>query len=305
MARQSPQHRKRLGQIFLRHTLVVDQILQSAALAPEETVLEIGPGRGILTTALARHASALYALEIDAHYVRTLQQHFASLPHVRIIQADARFYDYGLLPQPLAVVANLPYSMGMAILHRLLAFRQRLSRLVIMLQEEVAQRLLAPPATSAYGALSVFFQYYAAITHNFDVSRHAFTPVPAVDSTVLTLVPFAAVPWPAPDEDWLWRLVKCAFAHRRKTLRANLLAAFPGSLTPIALAEILTRCGFGTHVRAQELHVRQFVQLAEDLRHLQLPGRDAVRAQEDLTASRDAQSGYDWPESLPDSTTSR
>src|SRR5262249_41586140 len=158
--------------------------------------------------------------------------------HVHILRADARFYDYGLLPQPLVVVANLPYSMGMAILHRLFEFRQRLSRLVIMLQKEVAQRLLAAPNTSAYGALSVFFQYYAALTHQFDVSRYVFTPVPAVDSAVVTLVPWTLLPWPACDEPWLFRVVKSAFAHRRKTLRVNLLTAFPTTLTKTALATV-------------------------------------------------------------------
>src|SRR5712691_3260230 len=258
MSRNIPQHRKHLGQIFLRDQLVVEKILQSASLAPQESVLEIGPGRGILTAALARHTQALYAIEVDAHYAHALQQHFAPATHVHIIQADARFYDYGLLPQPLVVVANLPYSMGMAIL----------SRLVIMLQQEVAQRLLAVPNSSAYGALSVFFQYYAAMTHQFDVSRHAFTPMPAVDSTVLTLVPFTALPWPACDEPWLFRIVKSAFAHRRKTLRVNLLTAFPTALTRTALANIFADLSLSEHVRAQELHVRQFVQLAEALHSL-------------------------------------
>ena len=268
MSRNIPQHRKHLGQIFLRDQLVVEKILQSASLAPQESVLEIGPGRGILTAALARHTQALYAIEVDAHYAHALEQHFAPATHVRIVQADARFYDYGLLPQPLVVVANLPYSMGMAILNRLFAFRQCLSRLVIMLQQEVALRLLALPNTSSYGALSVFFQYYAAMTHQFNVSRHAFTPIPAVDSTVLTLVPFTVLPWPACDEQWLFRIVKSAFVHRRKTLRVNLLSAFPTALTKTVLATIFTDLGWSEHVRAQELHVRQFVQLAEALSNL-------------------------------------
>ena len=268
MTKKIPYHRKRLGQIFLRDPLVVEQILQSASLTPQDMVLEIGPGRGILTAALARHTPALYALEIDAHYARTLQQHFASATHVHIIEADARFYDYGLLPQPLVVVANLPYSMGMAILHRLFAFRQRLSRLVIMLQQEVAARLLATPNTSAYGALSVFFQYYARLSHQFDVSRHAFTPTPAVDSSVVTLVPWPVLPSPAYDERWLFRLVKSAFAHRRKTLRANLLAAFPTTLTRTVLADVFTALALNEHARAQELHVHQFVQLAQILQSL-------------------------------------
>jgi 16S rRNA (adenine1518-N6/adenine1519-N6)-dimethyltransferase len=268
MPKKIPSHRKRLGQIFLRDALVVERILQSAALASDDMVLEVGPGRGILTAALAQRTHALYAIEIDAHYARTLQQRFASATHVHIIEADARFYDYELLPQPLVVVANLPYSMGMAILQRLLTFRQRLSRLIIMLQKEVAARILALPNSSAYGALSVFLQYYARITYNFDVSRHAFAPVPAVDSSVITLRPFPVLPWPACDAGWLFRLVKTAFAHRRKTLRANLLAAFPQALTRTALAGVFTDLALNEQARAQELSVSQFVQLAQALQHL-------------------------------------
>ena len=274
MSKKIPYHRKRLGQIFLRDALVVERILQSASLAPDDLVLEVGPGRGILTAVLAQRTQALYAIEVDAHYARTLQQHFASATHVHVIEADARFYDYELLPQPLVVVANLPYSMGMAILQRLLTFRQRLSRLVIMLQKEVAARLLAQPNSSAYGALSVFFQYYTRMTHNFDVSRHAFAPVPAVDSSVITLRPFPVLPWPACDDHWLFRLVKHAFAHRRKTLRANLLAAFPQALTRTALAGVFTDLALNEHARAQELSVHQFVQLAQALQSLRGADRD-------------------------------
>jgi len=274
MSKKIPYHRKRLGQIFLRDALVVERILQSASLAPDELVLEVGPGRGILTAALAQRTHALYAIEVDAHYARTLQQHFASATHVHVIEADARFYDYELLPRPLVVVANLPYSMGMAILQRLLTFRQRLSRLVIMLQKEVAARLLAQPNSSAYGALSVFFQYYTRITHSFDVSRHAFTPMPAVDSSVITLRPFPVLPWPAGAAGWLFRVVKTAFAHRRKTLRANLLAAFPQALTRTALAGVFTDLALNEHARAQELSVHQFVQLAQALQSLRGADRD-------------------------------
>jgi 16S rRNA (adenine1518-N6/adenine1519-N6)-dimethyltransferase len=276
MPKKIPYHRKRLGQVFLRDPLVVERILQSAALVPDETVLEIGPGRGTLTTALAQHTHALYAIEVDAYYTRTLQQQFASVTHVHIIEADARFYDYKLLPQPLVVVANLPYSIGMAIVQRLLTFRQRLSRLVIMLQKEVAARLAALPNSSTYGALSVFVQYYARITHNFDVSRHAFTPVPAVDSSVITLRPFPVLPWPACDDRWLFRIVKNAFAHRRKTLRANLLAAFPQALSRTALAGVFTDLALNEHARAQELSVHQFVQLAQALQSLCNAERDAA-----------------------------
>ena len=100
MPKKIPYHQKRLGQIFLRDPLVVERILQSASLAPDDLVLEVGPGRGILTAALAQRTHALYAVEIDAHYARTLQQHFASATHVHVIEADARFYDYELHHNP-------------------------------------------------------------------------------------------------------------------------------------------------------------------------------------------------------------
>src|SRR5262245_430917 len=108
MPKKIPYYQNRSSQGSLRDPLVVGRILQCAARAPDDTVLAIAPGRGTLTTALAQRPHALYAIEIDAYYARTLQQRFASATHVHIIEADARFYDYGLLPQPLVVVANLP-----------------------------------------------------------------------------------------------------------------------------------------------------------------------------------------------------
>ena len=268
MARRISHRRKRLGQVFLRDRSVVDNIMQRAALTAGETALEIGPGRGILTTALAEQAAALYALEIDPRYTRAMRQRFAAAPHVHVLQADARTYNYDQLPQPLVVVANLPYQAGMAILTHLFRFRHRLSRLVVMLQKEVAARLLAEPHSSAYSATSVFFQYHAALGHGFEVSRHAFTPVPAVDSTVMTLTPYADLPWPNHDEPFFFRVVRHAFAHRRKLLRGNLLSLPDPPLNQAVIAQALATLGLGGNARAQELSVAQFVQLSETLRLL-------------------------------------
>lgn len=268
MPKKRSRHRKRFGQVFLRDPLVVEKIVQSARITPGEPVLEIGPGRGALTGALAQRATALYAIEIEAAYVTHLHRHFAASPHVHVLHADARKYDYARLPAPLVVVANLPYSMGMPILRHLFVFRQRLSRLIIMLQQEVAARLLATPGSSAYGALSVFFQYYATLDSVFEVSRHAFTPIPAVDSTVLTLQPYSVLPWPSADEAFFFWLVKSAFAHRRKTLRTNLLAIPQWSLTKTALDDMFRTLGLPSQSRPQELHVAQFVRLSALLRPL-------------------------------------
>lgn len=262
MAKKISRYRKRFGQVFLRDPLVVEKIIHRADIAAHETVLEIGPGRGILTAMLAQRANQFYAIELEAQFAAALQQRFATSPDIHIIQADARTYNYDQLPAPFVVVANLPYSMAMPILRRLFAHRQRLSRLIIMLQQEVAARLSAAPATRAYSALSIFFQYYAAIHACFNVSRHAFTPVPAVDSTVLSLVPYTELPSPSPNETFLFSVVKIAFTHRRKTLRTNLLAAPQLALTKAELSAIFTQLNLAANIRPQELHVAQFVQLA-------------------------------------------
>ena len=268
MARRISHRRKRLGQVFLRDRPVVDKIMQQAALTDGETALEIGPGRGILTTALAEQAAALYALEIDPRYALAMRQQFVAASHVHILQADARTYDYDQLPQPLVVVANLPYQAGMAILTQLFRFRHRLSRLVVMLQKEVAARLLAEPNSSAYSATSVFFQYHAALRHGFEVSRHAFTPVPAVDSTVIILTPYAELPWQKHNEQFFFRVVRHAFAHRRKLLRGNLLSLPDPPLSQASIAQAFAALGLGGNARAQELTVAQFVQLSETLHRL-------------------------------------
>ena len=246
--------------------------MQIAALAAGETALEIGPGRGILTASLARQAAALYALEIDPRYAQAMLQRFAAAPHVHVLQADARTYDYDQLPQPLVVVANLPYQAGMAILTQLFRFRHRLSRLVVMLQKEVAARLLAKPNSSAYSTTSVWFQYYAALRHGFEISRHAFTPVPAVDSTVITLTPYTGLPWQQHDEQFFLCVVRHAFTHRRKLLRRNLLDLPDSSLTQAVIAQAFASIGLGCNARAQELTVAQFVQLSETLRQLAVNG---------------------------------
>jgi len=265
--RMSP-YRRHFGQVFLRDPLVVAQIIQSAQLAAHETALEIGPGHGALTAAIATQAGALYAIDIEARYVHDLRQRFVAAPHVHIVQADASTFDYSQLPSPLVVLANLPYSSGIHILRHLFVFRQRLSRLTIMLQKEVAARLLATPGSSDYGGLSVFFQYYTAIRSCFDVPPEAFTPRPAVDSTVLSLQPFISLPWPSRDEHWLFWLVKCAFMHRRKTLRKNLLTALQPRADTVTIMQVLELLHLNMNTRAQELHVSQFVQLAETLHRL-------------------------------------
>lgn len=292
---------KRLGQVFLRDPLMIEKIVQCAHLTANDIVVEIGPGQGALTGLLARQAHTVYAIEVDARYAQQLQQRFAGIPHVHIVHADARTYDYGF-PQPFLVVANLPYSVGMTILSRLFTYRHQISRLVIMLQKEVALRLLAAPGSSAYGAVSVFFQYYAAVTQQFHVSRTAFAPVPAVDSTVLMLTPFQTLPVLCHDEPLLFRVVHWAFMHRRKTLRANLLAVPQLTLDKTRLADIFSRVQLPHNIRPQELSVAHFVQLADSLQDF-LPGGSGATAH--AAVCQDDPSARASQSCRPDSRTSK
>lgn len=268
MRKPTSHYRKRFGQVFLRDPLVVERIVMRAQLKPGDIVLEIGPGQGALTGALADRAGALYALEIERPFVENLQQRFADRTHVHLIQGDARRYDYGQLPHPLIVVSNLPYSTGTHILRHLLSYRQHISRMIVMVQKEVAERFLAATGSKAYSGLSVFFQYYAAIERCFDVPPQAFRPNPAVDSTVLRIEPFAAPLCPSTDERFLFQLVKCAFAHRRKTLRKNLRAVAQWQLREADLATIWSDLSLAPTIRPQELSPAQFVALAEAVQHL-------------------------------------
>ncbi len=288
---KTSRYRKRFGQVFLRDPLVVERIVTRAQLEPGETVLEIGPGQGALTGALAERATTLYALEIEQPFVEALQKRFADRPHVHLIQADARRYDCEQLPHPLVVVANLPYSTATHILRHLLTYRQRLSRMIVMVQKEVAERFAAATGSKSYSGLSVFFQYYAAIERCFDVPPQAFSPNPAVDSTVLHIEPFATPPWPSPDERFLFQLVKCAFAHRRKTLRKNLLAVAQWQLSEADLAAIWAELSFAPAIRPQELHPAQFVALAEAVRPLIIPAKGLDRRAPDLTTGPDDSTG--------------
>ena len=213
-----PPANKRLGQNFLIDPNIVRKIIALAELTPQSSVLEIGPGRGILTEALSREAGQVVAVEIDPVLHRLLKEWQADWPNVELVCGDALVYPVENLPIGTVVVANLPYYISTPLLFRLLDCRSRFSRMVLMLQDEVADRLVAKPGSSDYGVLSVMAQYAADITKAFKVSAQCFRPRPEVGSAVVLLRSKAQVPLRAEEEAAFRALVKASFAHRRKTL---------------------------------------------------------------------------------------
>jgi 16S rRNA (adenine1518-N6/adenine1519-N6)-dimethyltransferase len=259
-----PRPKKRFGQHFLVSPTSLAGILRLAELAPDEVVVEIGAGTGTLTEALASTAGRLLALELDRDLIPPLRQRFAERPRVEIVHADALTFDFDRLATPIKVVANLPYGTAVAILTRLLSLRSRLRCAVIMLQREVAERLYASPGTKAYGSLTLLTQWHATVDKGFHVPPSAFSPPPKVMSTVVRITPHSTPPVAVQDEACLFRLIRAAFAQRRKTLVNALRHALP-LIEPASLRQILEHSGIVPNRRGETLSLDEFARLSDAL----------------------------------------
>lgn len=257
-----PPPRKRLGQHFLIDPNIVRKIITVSALHRDDPVLEIGPGRGILTRALCGEVSRVMAIEIDPRLVTYLTHVLADCSNLDLRLGDALTFPYRTLPEGTVVVANLPYYLSTPVLFALLKSRARLSRMVLMLQTEVAQRLIAGPGTRDYGILSVLVQYWATPSLGFRVSPTCFRPQPKVGSTVVTLHVRKHSAVQVADETLFVRTVRAAFAHRRKTLSNSFRhEGFPPEIVARALAE----AGITPSRRAETLTLTDFAALANRL----------------------------------------
>jgi 16S rRNA (adenine1518-N6/adenine1519-N6)-dimethyltransferase len=254
-----PTPNKRLGQNFLIDPNIVRKIVTLAELSSNDHVLELGPGRGILTEALSRAAGHVTAIEVDPRLHAYLNTKQAELPNVELVCDDALAYPVENLPMGTVVVANLPYYISTPLLFRLLDQRGRFPRMVLMLQDEVADRLVAQPGGSDYGVLSVMAQYAADITKAFRVSAQCFRPRPDVASAVVRLGMKERTRLSPKEEVTLRALVKAAFAHRRKTL-VNSLRDEGYELHPVI--ETLQRLEIALARRAETLSVDDFLRLA-------------------------------------------
>lgn len=257
-----PPPNKRLGQNFLVDPNIVRKIVALAELGPSDHVLEIGPGRGILTEALSHVVGRATAVEVDPRLHAYLKTRQAELPNVDLICGDALAYSVDNLVKGTIVVANLPYYISTPLLFRLLDQRDRFPRMVLMLQNEVADRLVAKPGGSDYGVLSVMAQYAAEITKSFRVSAQCFRPRPEVASAVVLLRTRQRTKLSQQKEASFRTLVKAAFAHRRKTL-VNSLRDEGHDLHSVA--ETLQRLDIAPTRRAETLSVEDFLRLARAL----------------------------------------
>ncbi len=246
---------KSLGQHFLLDPHLLDQIRHGAEPLAGLHVLEIGPGPGGLTrTLIQSEAAHVTAVEVDPRAAAAIAALAASRPgRLTLHTADALRADLpALVPAPRAIVANLPYNIGTALLTRWLAQAGAYQSLTLMFQKEVAERIAAPPGTGAYGRLSVLAQWTCSVAIRMHVPAAAFTPPPKVDSALVRLVPNPLQP-PVGHRQAMERLTAAAFGQRRKMLR--------GALKPLGGEALLDRAGIAPERRAETLTVAEFERL--------------------------------------------
>lgn len=254
------------GQHVLVSRRVLERIIAAAEPGPDDLILEVGAGIGTLTVALARTGAAVCAIEVDARFIPVLRAVCTSYPRVQIVHADAMALDPCALPPATKVVANLPYSIASPLVISLLEVGVG-RRFVVMVQDEVARRMVARTGSAAYGLLSLAVQAHAVPSIVARVPRTAFFPPPQVASSIIRLDVPDHPPVPRELAPWLMRVVRAAFGQRRKMLRAALQTALAAAAPSAAAAEALCgTAGIDPRRRGESLSLEEFVRLAQGLR---------------------------------------
>lgn len=252
---------KKLGQNFLIRRSVVDEIVAAAELTAGEPVLEIGPGIGTLTQGLAQSGAAVTAVELDRRLLEVLDTTLAQYNNVRIIHGDVLKVNIPEIMnhKPFKVVANLPYYITTPIIMSLLEMKLPIERLVVMVQREVAERMVAQPGTKAYGALSVAVQYYTEPSIVMDVPPRAFMPAPEVTSAVICCRLREKPPVEVADEKLFFRVVKAAFAQRRKTFSNTMKTT---GLDKETIASVLAKANIDGARRGETFSLQELADVA-------------------------------------------
>jgi 16S rRNA (adenine1518-N6/adenine1519-N6)-dimethyltransferase len=260
--------KKRLGQHFLVDRNILSKVIRTAEVGKEDVVLEVGPGLGEMTLALARLAKQVIAVEIDPKLAEILEKKLADCPNVELVKGDILKVDFGSFLRkeghPVKVVANLPYQISTPLLFRFIESKEAFSTFTLMLQREVAERMVAPPGGKEYGPLSIFVQLFLDMSLRFFIKPPAFFPSPKVESAVVHMVWKGKPLLDEKDEKWFKSVVKASFSHRRKTL-ANALKHSELSL-PDSFESRMEKVGIDPRRRPETLTVEEFISLAEALK---------------------------------------
>lgn len=256
--------KKRFGQNFLIDERVLNKIMDGADITKEDSVLEIGPGIGTMTQALCERAGEVTAVEIDRDLIPILNETLSVFDNVRIINEDVLKLDLNSISdKPLKVVANLPYYITTPIVMELFESGARLESVTVMVQKEVADRMQAVPGGKDYGALSLAVQYYAEAEVIANVPPNCFIPRPGVGSAVINLKCHKEKPVCPQNEEYMFRLIKAAFAQRRKTLLNALKNDSSLNLSKEKIQEVFSELGIDERIRGEKLSLADFAALSD------------------------------------------
>lgn len=209
----------RLGQVFLKDANICRKIIEAAALSDADFVLEIGCGAGDLTVFLQEKTKQMSVVELDPVCIEKTKDRLPDAS-IQFFHQDVLDFDFGLVPSPMTVVANIPYYISAKIIKRLIDHRSQIKRAIIMVQKEFADKLVAPPGDHLYTSLSVYTSFFYEVRFLFKVSKTCFLPVPKVDSAVIELVPKVEVP--SFEDESFFNMVRSVFWGRRKPLASAL-----------------------------------------------------------------------------------
>ncbi len=255
--------RKRLGQHFLIDARVAAQIVDVAGLRSGDKVVEIGPGLGALSELVVERAAETWLIEMDHDFAERLRAKYAATPRVHVVEADVLGVDFAALlgaHAPVVLIANLPYNIGTAVLSAALQQSETFSRMVLMLQREVVERLVAAPGSKVYGALSVLTQYSARVHDVLRVPPQAFMPPPKVESDVILVEPWGTPPVSVLDAKIFRNVVKTVFTQRRKQLVNGMRPLCTDSVA------VLGAAGIDPTRRPETLSLAEFAALANALK---------------------------------------
>lgn len=263
--------RKKYGQNFLADGSVIDSIIEAAGVTLTDHVIEIGPGLGSLTQALAETAGHVTAVEIDSKLLPALDETLAGYGNVTLLNADIMKTDLEELASPkkgctdLKVVANLPYYITTPVILRVLESELKISNITVMVQQEVADRMAAPVGTKDYGALTLAVQYHAEVSIARQVPPECFIPRPKVYSAVVRLDMYSEPPVKSCDPELMSKIVRAAFGQRRKTLVNTLGNAPDIAFSKQQVSEALESMGKDTMIRGEKLSLEEFAALTDRL----------------------------------------
>lgn len=257
-----PRAKKSFGQNFLKSDSALDKIIDAAHLSPSDTVLEIGPGTGVLTRKLLNQGVCVLAVEKDRELVELLQQTFESADRLTIISGDILTFDPQTLPTSYKLVANIPYNITGAIIEKFLSTPQQPTTMVLMVQKEVAERIIARDKKTGNSGkesiLSIAVKAYSTPRYVATVKAGNFVPAPSVDSAIIACEHISRNNFPTKHhEEVFFQLVKTGFAHKRKTLTSNLKTI----LEPELVKMILEQNHLQATIRAEDLGITDWISL--------------------------------------------